>query len=152
MSSRNHLLTATELAEALPPVLFLIVEGYLEPIFPGATRAAPALTVVLHGKKAVPDDVPFVDRFDGTQWNDVAVPLLREIQTWGWLSKRSTVQETVVLLADIYGPEGSVVFEEGDEWGSLQFSTQATTSVYGAQEYMLWIGGFVKLTATEAGY
>lgn len=151
MTVRNGLLlTADQIAEDLPPVLYLIVKGLANPVFPNTNRGAPSNIVVIQAKEPPPLD--FRREWDGEQWNSVAVPVLREIQTWGWLGRPNTSNDILSLLQNLYGPGGALIFEEGEEWGTLAYTRLNPGLVYEAEQYTQNLVGIVRLTAQGAGY
>ena len=150
----NYLLTSAQLVRDLPLVLFLIVEEMAFPIFAGSTRAAPARNVLIRVLELpqYPNSTTMRTKFDGSQWNAVAVPLLEDIRTWGWRGKPQPAYDDLTLGSDVYGP-GEYAFRAGQSLGTRNHSTRSIGTTYpDIDEYLVALGGLVQLQATEAGY
>lgn len=148
--------TAQQLSETVPWIVFLLLGGYVNVMFPGSSPARYAPFVKIQGKKPWPGVVPsgLSLYFDGKQWNTVVVPILKDVQTTGWRGDLpSDPGEVVQLLQDLYGPEGVVVGSEGEDLGTLAGSEVPQTGVlYQATEYVAELGNRTLRLAIGLGY
>ncbi len=125
--------TASQLALLLPIPLLLIIEGFAQSLFPGSTPAHPSPYVTVMGskqKKTYPPLVGLPIHIHYEQWNRVVVPLLTTENLAAWRGITQDLGSLVVLLNNIVGPDGTVVFPIGYPVGYTAWSNESLGALY----------------------
>lgn len=163
--SRNR--TAEELSLLLPVPLLLIVDGFASPSFPTTDRAAPSWDVGIRIKKSLPEwptppNLPIY--INWKQWNDVAVPVLQDERVTGWRGAISSVGSIILLLNNVVGVDGTVLYPEGYEVGLTAFDESPLGRLFaddrslgdrisgGTVSYLEELSGIIFKQATSKGY
>tara|TARA_R110000824_G_scaffold95253_3_gene229129 strand:- start:346 stop:753 length:408 start_codon:yes stop_codon:yes gene_type:complete len=135
----------------------MIVQGFALPQFPKTKRSNPSPYVMVQGTQAKPlsavfDDVRLPVYVHYVQWRDVIVPLLQEESTRQWLGKLWKLGDVVLLLNNIIGPDGEVVFTEGTDIGTTAWTEDSVGQLFSTSEYVPLIQALILRDATAAGY
>jgi len=143
-----------ELSEIVPVVVYLLVNELVVTVFPNSRPSRPSEWVELSPTKVIPDGFRslFPIRFDGEQWNNVVVPVLRDIQTYGWSGKIIPLAEFLSLLQDIYGPGGATLYSKGEVWGLSSPTQKQPGETYEKAPYLEEISLKVESLAISFGY
>ena len=159
--------TAEELAFLLPIPILMIVEGYARPLFPASNPANPSPYVAVVGtrpKKTYPQVTGLPVYIHWTQWKNIVVPLLEAQATSQWRGQIWNLGDLVVLLNNIVGPNGEIVFPAGFEVGFTGFTLESLGALYGCDpndvarvggrvaEYLTAMSGSVYRDASAAGF
>jgi hypothetical protein len=159
--------TAFELSLVLPVPLLMIIEGLALPRFPQSTRGGPSTEVrvlpLKPDKRMSLSGLPLSVMW--TQWRDVAVPVLEDLRVYRWRGKVSSLGDPITLLVDVYGPGGTLVWEEGDSAGRSKISEQAAANLYACDppsvrgspqsktyQYLQALSGIILARALSSGY
>jgi hypothetical protein len=128
--------TAVELSQILPIPLFLLVEGYASKIFPTTNPASPSVAAGIIAGKTIPATLRPQMRnvlpvwIHWTQWRDVVVPLLEDERVTSWKGVLIALGDLLDLPADVYGPDGVIVFNKGAPVGFSSGSSKTPSNLY----------------------
>jgi len=169
---RAPIRSATELAELLPGTIYLLATGLAGPLFPNNGRPAPSLAVKVIPLAELPPALQSLESalpiwVHWTQWENVVVPIMSDARTLQWAKQFSprTVTDGVVVSSpdggwgqplplpnDVVGPDGEVVYSEGDDAGMARVSLQLPSPLYASKEYIEAMAGIIQVVAENAGY
>lgn len=163
---RSQNRTAEELSLLLPIPILLIVDGFASPTFPTTDRAAPSWDVGIRIKKPLPDwPIPTLPLYvNWKQWNSVVVPTLRDERVSGWRGAISSVGSVILLLNNVVGVDGSVLYPEGYRVGLTAFDESPLGRLFGCDQslldrvsgktfsYLEEISRIIYVLAVEQGY
>jgi hypothetical protein len=151
---KSYYRDSQELAEIVPVVVYLLVNELVVTVFPNSRPSRPSELVELSPRKVIPGEFRplFPIRVDGEQWNNVVVPVLRDIQTYGWSGKIIPLAEFLSLLQDVYGPGGATLYSKGEVWASGSPTQKQPGVTYEKAPYLEEISLKVQSLAISFGY
>lgn len=160
--------TATELALLLPVPIMMIVDGYAQVVFPTTDRSNPSTYVAIvptKPKKGYPPATRLPIYVHWTQWENVVVPLFQsDDRLTGWRGTLAELGQAIMLMNNIVGPNGEILFPIGLQIGLGVPSDQSLGRLYAcdpfdSQRYGGKTGGYLTnamgvifTKAQEAGY